>query len=872
VNLIRKPASHQEILQRRLLVLAGIFLFAYNLALTFAPAARFHTWHIALHWGNWAGFVVWLIAFVILESELNRLLPGHDPYLLPLISVLAGWGLVTVWRLDTTLAFKQTIWLAVSAVSLWGCIRYPSTLSLLRKYRYLWLIGGILLTALTFFFGTYPAGEGPRLWLDLGGFYFQPSEPLKLFLIIFLAAYLSERLPLSFNFWQLIVPTLLMFAAALGVLLAQRDLGTASLFIILYIVILYLAIGKKRLLILAGLFIGAAGFLGYRLFSIVRLRVNTWLNPWQDPSGTSYQIVQSLLGIASGGVFGRGPGLGSPGIIPVAHSDFIFSAIAEETGLMGTFALFALLAIFTILALRIALRATNQFQRFLAAGITVYTILQSILIIGGNLRLLPLTGVTLPFMSYGGSSLLTSFLSAALLLLISQTGDKETAPLQNNSSFQIVGSFLLVGIFTLSLSNGWWAFIRSDDLLLRSDNPRYSIGEIYVKRGSILDQHNQTLVETTGQPGSYSRLYRYPSMSPITGYDSAVYGQSGIEAALNPFLEGIQGNPSSVVWWDHFAYGQTPNGLNIRLSIDLPLQQQADRLLIGHSGALVLFNAETGEILAMSSHPNIDPNQLSAKMPGWLKDPASPLLNRVTQAQYPMGSAIGAFLYAHRLSQGEGLPQIPGESGIYLKGKYLPCAIMGNTKEDWKKPITDGCPAPILTLADQLGGSGILKSLSDFGFTTSPTFLLPVADTLASTAPLDIRDFLFGSAQMKVSPLQMAIATAIISNDGYMLTPRLVTAYQNIQQTWITFALPAKARTPVTNADLVATNLASDSISGWETVSLAESDDTRITWYIAGTAPDWKGTPLSLALVLEEDNPLLAQQIGRALFNNATLP
>jgi cell division protein FtsW (lipid II flippase) len=872
VSFLRKPISKNEILQRRLLILAVVFLFTYNCALTFSNAARFHSWAVNLTWQNWIGFIVWLACTIFLESETNRLLPDHNPYLLPIIGALSGWGLVTIWRLDTNLGLRQTIWVAIGSGSMWACFRFPNLLGLLRKYKYLWLTGGILLTALTFFFGTYPAGEGPRLWLGFAGIYFQPSELLKLLLIIFLSAYLADRIPVSFNFMQLILPTLLLFLVALFVLLAQRDLGTASLFIVFYIVMVYLAVGKKRLLLLAAAFLGIAGFLGYKLFSIVQVRVNTWLNPWLDPNGTSYQIIQSLIGVASGGAFGRGPGLGSPGIIPVAHSDFIFSAIAEETGMGGTFALFALLALLAVIGLRIALNANTQFKRFLAAGVTIYTVLQSLLIIGGNLRLLPLTGVTLPFISYGGSSLLISFISAALLLIIGQDIENVNLIHIRKVPFQVVGAFLLLGIVALSFTNGWWAFVRSTDLQARADNPRRSIGERYVQRGSIVDRDNNPMVITNGTPGDFHRSYLHPAISAVTGYDDLLFGQAGIEAAMNDYLDGIKGNPSSTVWLAHFLYGQTPQGLDIRLSIDLSIQQLSDKLLNGHSGAVVVINPDTGEILALSSQPSFDPNQISSKGSELLKDPTGSLLNRATQAEFPAGSALGPFLLTSYLNKGYSLPALPSEMTRYVKGKILTCAVQNQPVTSWGQAIAEGCPATLLALANELGTNGISSSLDTFNLNTSPNFILPVSIAGQMDLSKGLPSFLFGDLQVKISPLQMALANAVISNNGNEISPRLVTAYRSLQYGWVTFALTSKKALSNFNSIPVVNDLASVAISGWESTAVANSGLSNVTWYSAGTIPGWHGNPVDVVVALEENNPLFAQQIGRSIFNQATLP
>jgi hypothetical protein len=457
---------------------------------------------------------------------------------------------------------------------------------------------------------------------------------------------------------------------ALLLLAVQHDLGTASIFIFLYAIILFIASGKKRILLISLIGLAVAGVAGYFLFDVVRIRVDAWLNPWIDPSGRSYQIVQSLMAVANGGTSGRGPGMGSPGLVPVAISDFIFVAIAEETGVAGTLGLLALIGFFVARGLRTAMLAPDSFRRILAAGLTAYIGAQSILIIGGNVRLFPLTGVTLPFVSYGGSSLLTSFLALLILLFISSQPEDEPAPLPNPQPYLILAGLIGVGLFGLSFANAWWAVWRGPDLLVRTDNARRSIDDRYVKRGSLLDRNGTPIDFTLGKIGSYTRNYVYPELAPITGYTDTVYGQAGLEATLDPYLRGLQGNPTSSIWWNHLVYGEPPPGLDVRLSIDLDLQKRADVLLADRAGAVLLLNAQTGEILTIASHPTFDPNLLDQQAAALLKDPRSPLLDRAAQETYPLGPALQAWLQSI-----DPVPQAFSELGFFTAPDlHLPVA------------------------------------------------------------------------------------------------------------------------------------------------------------------------------------------------------
>ena len=335
--------------EKRLLSLGSAFLAVYALALTLSPAARLHSWQAEYRWTHWLGLAGWAALVWLGHAQLNKRLPERDVYFFPLAAVLSGWGMLAVWRLLPDLGMRQAAWLAAGLALLILGLRLPSNLGFLYRFKYVWLSAGLLLTAATLFLGTNPLGAGPQLWLGCCGLYMQPSEILKLLLIIYLSAYLADRLKKAGErqggWLPLLAPTLFVTGVAMLLLVFQRDLGTASIFLFLYAALLYTATGEKRVVLLAGLALAAGAAAGYAVFDVVRLRIDAWLNPWLDPSGRSYQIVQSLIAIASGGVFGRGVGMGSPGLVPVAQSDFIFAAIAEESGLAGSLGLLLLLGL-----------------------------------------------------------------------------------------------------------------------------------------------------------------------------------------------------------------------------------------------------------------------------------------------------------------------------------------------------------------------------------------------------------------------------------------------------------------------------------------------------------------------------------------------
>lgn len=805
-----------KVIQGNLLKYAAGFLLLQALIITLSPAVRARTLAVDYRWSQWVALLLWGVFAYRVHVSIAQYLPDADPYLFPVAALLSGWGLLTIWRLDPGFGARQALWLGISAFAFIGGLRLPTTLNFLRKYKYVLLTGGLFLTGLTLLFGTNPIGYGPRLWLGCCGVYFQPSEPLKLILVAYLAAYLAERIPIGLRAFTLIYPTIILTGIAILLLVFQRDLGTASIFIALYMIVIYLATGRRRTIVISGIMLAVVGVIGYYIIDIVHARIEAWLNPWSDPSGGAYQIVQSLLAIANGGIEGRGPGLGSPALVPVAISDFIFAAVAEETGLMGTIGMIALFGLLVVRGLRAALRAPDLFRRLFAAGITTYLGIQTLLIIGGNLRLLPLTGVTLPFLSYGGSSLLTSFLALLFLLLITNHLDEEPAPLPKPQPYLVLGTFLIIGLFTAALANGWWAVIRGSDLLVRTDNPRRIIEDRYVRRGMLLDRNDSPITSTNGNIGTFTRIYNYPDLAPVTGYNNPVYGQSGLEASLDDYLRGVKGNPTSTIWWSHLLYGMSPHGLDVRLSIDLTLQKRTDEMMLSHSGAVILMNAKSGEILVMSSHPTFNPNYLNEIGSQLNKDPEKPLINRAVQGLYPTGTMIEPFAQA----------------------------LFGKTEvtENERKAVYEA-----------------------FRFDRTPQLQVQTASPISATPH---------STDLHVSPLQVALAAAALSNGGVAPAPRLAISVNTPTVGWV--VLP----TPGTTFQAIQASQAEEAVQAflpsganyWSHVGHANGDESQVTWFLAGTSPTWQATPLVVVVIIEEDNERIAQYIGQQLLTAAMHP
>lgn len=415
------PASPWR--EAALLALAGLIILVNHVALV---VARDRPWTSLWPVGVWAGCAV------VGHAVLNRRLPRRDPLLFPLAMFLTGWGLNLVDRLVPSYADRQTLWLVVGVAALLAVSFLPRDLRWLSRYRYTWLIGGLALLGITILIGENPSSTGPRLWLWLGfgRVYYQPSELLKIVLVVFLASFFADHQRYmrtdTIRVWRwrvpspaFLAPVLLMWGVCMVVLVWQRDLGTATLFFVVFMFMLYLTSGQALLLVGGAVLLLAAAAAAYTQFDVVTLRVDVWADPWSTADSDAYQIVQSLMAVAAGGVFGQGIAQGQPTIIPVVHSDFAFAAVAEEWGLVGTITIVATLAVIVVRGLSIAARSRFVFRSLLASGLSMMLAVQSLLIMGGVLRIVPLTGVTLPFVSYGGSSLLTSFVIAGLLLVLS---------------------------------------------------------------------------------------------------------------------------------------------------------------------------------------------------------------------------------------------------------------------------------------------------------------------------------------------------------------------------------------------------------------------------------------------------------------------
>jgi peptidoglycan glycosyltransferase len=380
---------------------------------------------------NIGPFLGAVVALLIGAHVVNRrLAPAADPLLLPLAALLNGIGYVFIARLDEDLAALQATWTAVGIAGYVATLVVVRDVRWLQRYRYTFGLIGVLLLVMPLLPGIGRNINGARIWVAIGPVSFQPGEFAKIALAIFFAGYLVERRELlgvaTFRVGPFNTPDpkhfgpiLLAWGFSLVVMIFERDLGSALLFFLLFVVMLWVATGRGSYLA-AGVVLFAAGAVAsWAAFSHVQQRVSVWINPWADPQGSGFQIIQGAYALAWGGTAGVGPGLGIAGRIPYDETDFIFAIIGEELGLLGATAVLCAFLLIAGSGLRIARTSADPFGALLAVGLTTLIAFQAFIIVAGVTRLLPLTGVTLPFVSYGGSSLVANYVLLALLVRIS---------------------------------------------------------------------------------------------------------------------------------------------------------------------------------------------------------------------------------------------------------------------------------------------------------------------------------------------------------------------------------------------------------------------------------------------------------------------
>ncbi|MGV0644043.1 FtsW/RodA/SpoVE family cell cycle protein [Mycolicibacterium sp. XJ2546] len=396
--------------------------------------------------------VAYLALFTGAHLAVRRFAPYADPLLLPVVALLNGLGLVMIHRLDLSegetirnglggTANQQMLWTLVGVLGFSFVVVFLRDHRLLARYGYLCGVTGLILLAIP---AVLPRSiseqNGAKIWIELPGFSIQPAEFSKILLLVFFAAVLVNKrsvftsagkhfLGMDLPRPRDLAPLLAAWIASVGVMIFEKDLGTSLLLYASFLVLVYIATDRLSWMVIGLALFAAGSVAAYYLFDHVQVRVHNWLDPFSDPEGAGYQMVQSMFSFATGGIFGTGLGNGQPGTVPAASTDFIIAAVGEELGLVGLAAVLMLYTIAIIRGLRTAIAVRDSFGKLLAAGLASTLAIQLFIVVGGVTKLIPLTGLTTPWMSYGGSSLVANYVLLAILVRISHSARR---PLVNS--------------------------------------------------------------------------------------------------------------------------------------------------------------------------------------------------------------------------------------------------------------------------------------------------------------------------------------------------------------------------------------------------------------------------------------------------------
>lgn len=640
-------------------------------------------------------------AFAAAHIGVRIFAPGADPAILPVVFTLSGIGITFVTRLQPDASLGQVIFLFLGVALMVGTLAVVKNLEVIKRYKYVLGIAGIILLVLPMFIGTEIYGS--KLWIKIGGFQFQPGEFAKVLIVLFLAGYLAENrellsisnrtvLGIKFPRLRLLYPLFIVWGVCLLVVAFERDLGSALLFYTIFLIMLYVATGRVSYVIigLALLAVGAFGM--YQIMSHVQVRVAIWLDPFSDAQNLGYQIVQSLFSLADGGLAGVGIGKGMADIIPVVASDMIFAAIGEEMGLLGGSAVLLLFMLFAVRGLTTAARAKSDLAAFSAAGLTAAISFQAFTIVGGVTKLIPLTGVTLPFMSQGGSSLLASFVIVALLLRAGDEATGRSTEIANTSTdlatagyrTTVRGShmrrpaldtpesgllgrvalanrltrtvFLFTALFAVLIGNITYIQVIKASEYQNMPSNNHTINKArYIKRGSIITADGLTLAESVQQAdGTYARSYPNGNLAAhAVGYYSQQYGTMGIENTQNDTLTGSKDYSSWQNALNSLA-GISEPGNSVQLTIDSRIQRAAEQALAGRVGAIVALDPRSGAVLAWASAPTFDNTNIQAAIEAANASGGADtsMYDRATLALYTPGSTFKVLTLASALENG----------------------------------------------------------------------------------------------------------------------------------------------------------------------------------------------------------------------------
>lgn len=778
-------------------------------------------------------------AFAVAHIGVRLFAPGADPALLPIVFALSGIGITFVTRLEPSASMGQIVYLFLGVALMVGTLAVVKNLEVVKRYKYVLGAAGIALLVLPMLIGTEIYGS--KLWIKIGSFQFQPGEFAKVFIVLFLAGYLAENrellsisnrtvLGVKLPRLRLLYPLFIVWGVCLLVVAFERDLGSALLFYTIFLIMLYVATGRVSY-VLIGLVLLAVGAFGmYQIMGHVQVRVAIWLDPFKDAQNLGFQIVQALYSLADGGLLGVGIGKGLGGdTIPVVASDMIFAAIGEEMGLLGGAAVLLLFMLFAVRGLTTAARAKSDLAAFSAAGLTAAISFQAFTIVGGVTKLIPLTGVTLPFMSQGGSSLLASFVIVALLLRAGDEATGRSTEIANTSTeltpvgYRPGGSrgshmlrpaldtpesgllgrvalanrltrtvFLFTALFAVLIGNLTYiqVFKAAEYQDMPSNNHTITKAR-YIKRGSIITADGLTLAESIQQEdGTYVRSYPNGNLAAhAVGYYSQQYGSSGVESSQDKTLTGSKDYSSWQNALNSLA-GITEPGNSVQLTIDSRIQQAAEQALAGRKGAIVVLDPRTGAVLAWASAPAYDNTDIAAAMEAANASGGADtsMFDRATQALYSPGSTFKTVTLSSALENG-----VAALSSTYSSPGRMEIggADVVSVNEQGHGTITLDRAFAVSSntvfgqVAEQLGADRLVATAQAFGYGQNLGIdFSTAASIMPDPADMSTWELAWAGAGQPVGQghtpgpqttvMQNAVIAAAIANNGIAMNPYVV--------------------------------------------------------------------------------------------------
>lgn len=737
--------------------------------------------------------VLWLTgAFVLAHLWLRLTRRQNDPVLLPVTLMLCGLGWTMLARTRSDLMPRASLAAGIGLfLLLW--LAQARWVRRLERYRYLCMTLGLGLLAATVFYGREV--HGAKLSLGTDQFHFQPTEAVKMLLAIFTAGLLADRKELlvlgrprhrhpGWYDLRYLMPLFLVWGVAEALLVMQNDLGASLLLFSIFAILLYAVTGQFFYVAVSGLLFAGGAVAAYLLIDRVALRITLWWNPWPLAEDKGYQTVQALYALGSGGLTGLGVGHGFPRLLPAVHTDLPFAILGEELGLVGTLLILLAYLMLLLRGVRAALKAGEEGGGLVALGLTAALGIQTIVIVGGITRALPLTGITLPFVSFGGASLVANLALIGMLIHLSgpaKTSRPDAFRLRSaewRAGARRVTALLALALCGLGGALYYWQWVRSSWLSFHPGNQRLALMETRVQRGALRDRRARVIVHS---PRRGQRRYVDGTLTaPVTGYVHPLFGRTGAEKIAHRWLVGIppvRSLDEAARWVERH-----PRGNDVNLTLDLELQRVAARALGNRRGSVVALDPRTGELLVLVGHPSFHPGDVATRWEKLQREPQRPLLVRPTQGLYPPGSSFKIVTAVAALEAGVIRPESPCYcGGGYAIGSYrIPCfrgTVHGRLS--FGEALARSCNVTFARVGTQLGAKRLLKQAERFGLRRPLPGDLQTARSRIPAPDQKLRraivaQIAFGQGPLAVTPMQMAMIGASIANRGVMMPVKIV--------------------------------------------------------------------------------------------------